>query len=332
MDPLYQVPTSIDRDRRRLGYLFVGIVLILVTIYYTWPSTVEDASGDNVYAGEVWGDLTTGGEIWGEHVSELDNVSLYHWGMGDTGGLRVNVTNVSNIWLVDYSQGTNITVPCENGSFQIIADNGGFGAHLSNLAFECEYQQFTVMYLGDDDVFTPRYAVTWVEGHGHLVHGQVEQWDVMLDDCVVVVDGVEYRSVDILFIPEEETPFVKVMGMTGELGNIRVWRGLHPHVNGTLEVEEFLHEKDGRTQMYESIWFRGEDIHIYHTEPPEILTDSDLFIPFRLEIEVTISPDTRVVIEEATQTPLWVEAILIASCIIMIFYATKIAGRLRSKD
>jgi hypothetical protein len=327
-DPLYPAPGPIRTANRQLPFLIIGIILVLVTIIFTWPSTVEDPSEDRVFQGEVWGDLTTDGEIWGKAESPLDMVSLNHWSMDEAGELRVNVTNVSNIWLVDYSQETNVSVPCQNGSFLIIADNGGFGAYLSDLAFTCEYQEFSVSFLGDNEVYSPVHLVTSVEGHGNLVHGEYHRWDITLDDCVVVVDGIEYPDANCLFIPEGETPYVEVVGGIGDMGGIGVWSGLHPHVNGTLVVDDFLHEKDGRTQMYQSILFRGDDIFIQHSGPPQYGTGGPFPWFEQWSIEVTISADTTVSIEEATDTPLWVEAILITLFIVLVIYTIRLAKRI----
>lgn len=330
-DPLYQEPRHIMRDRLRLIVLLVGLVLVTVTIYLTWPSTVEDPTGDRVFEGEVTGNLATEGVIWGECASELDYVSLNHWSHDLGSRLLVNVTNVSNVRLVDYTS-TNISVPCENGSFQVIVNNGEFGAYLSDLAFECEYLEFNILFLGDNAVYTPRYIVTSVEGHGNLVHGQNHRWDVTMHQCVVIVDGIEHRGVDSLFIPKDETPYVEVHGdVDPERGNIGVWSGLHPHINGTLDVDDFLHEKDGRTQLYRRIIFRGEDIFVNYTGPSGSLTDRDPGAPFRVEIKVFISPDTTVWVEEVADTPLWVEAILIALIIILVIFTIKLVGRMRSK-
>ena len=315
--------------RQRVLLLLAGMIILIITILITWPSTVEDPTGDLVFEGEVWGDLTTEGEIWGESVSELDVVSIRHWSEGGGEGLRVNVTNVSNLWLEDYQSDSNVSVPCENRSFVIIADNGRFTAYLSDLEFECEYQEFIGIFPGDEEEYYPECIVTSVEGHGYLVHGEYHRWDITLGDCVVVVDGVEYLGIDSLFIPEDETPYVEVRGSVGNQGNLRT--GLHPHVNGTLVVENFLHEKDGRSQLYQRITFEGEDISIRTTVYSQYGTGGMNYFFDQWAIEVTISPDTTVEIEEAADTPLWVEAILIALLVIMVYYTISFLRRQRTK-
>ena len=326
-DPRARRP--IISGRQRVLLLLAGVIILIITILVTWPSTVEDPTGDLVFEGEVWGDLTTEGAIWGEHVSELDHVSLRHWSDGGGEGLRVNVTNVSNVWLFDYPSDTNISVPCENSSFVVIADNGTFGAYLTDLEFECEYQEFIGLFPGDEENYWPQYLVTSVEGHGNLVHGEYHRWDITLRDCVVVVDGVEYLGIDSLFIPEDETPYVEVWGSVGNQGNLRT--GLHPHVNGTLVVENFLHEKDGRSQLYQRITFEGEDISIRTTAISQYGTGGSFNLFDQWAIEVTISPDTTVEIEEAVDTPLWVEAIYIALLVIMVYYTISFLRRQRTK-
>ena len=173
--------------------------------------------------------------------------------------------------------------------------------------------------------------MTSVEGHGNLVHGEYHRWDITLYDCVVVVDGVEYLGIDSLFIPEDETPYVEVRGDIGRRGNIGAGRGLHPHVNGTLEVENFLHVKGGRSQLYHRIRFEGEDISIRTTAHSQYGTGGPFAWFDQWAIEVSISPDTAVEIEEAADTPLWVEAILIALLAIMILYTISFVRRWRSK-
>jgi hypothetical protein len=314
--------------RQRVLLLLAGMIILLTTILVTWPSTVEDPSGDLVFEGEVWGDLSTEGDIWGENVPEHDWVYIRH--SGRDGGLLINVTNVSNLWLFDLHTDTNISVPCNNNSFIVVADNGNFNAYLSNLEFECEYLEFIGIYPGDTDTYSPDFTVISVEGHGNLVHGEYHGWDIQLDDCRVVVDGVEYHDIDSIFIPEDETPYVEVWGSVGTHGNIHT--SFPPHVNGTLVVVNFLHIKDGRTQMYDRIKFEGEDIFIDHNGRSQYGTGGPFPFYDPWTIEVTISPDTTVEIWEADDTPLWVEAILIGLLLIIVLYTIRFLRGRRSKD
>ncbi len=336
MGPHYEDTRPNKRDRQRRTFLLISIILLSFTILLTWPSTVEDPTGDTVFEGQVWGDLTVEGVIRGEHVSEFDNVDIGHWSDGG-GGLRVNVTNVSNVWLFNRRYDTNVSVPCENRSFLIIVDNGSFNAYLSDLEFECVYQEFSGSYPGYEEDYEPQVLVTSVEGHGNLVHGvfiyKYRQGDVTLDDCVVVVDGVEYQEIDGIFIPEDESPYVEVRGDIGSRGSIHVGRGLDPRINGTLEVENFLHEKDGRSQMYRRIRFEGEDILIHHTGYSEGGSGGGGWKWFyQWRIDVTISPDTTVEIVETASAFLWVEVILIALLIFLLIYTRNFLRQLSTKE
>ncbi len=334
MGPIYEDTRPNKRDRQRRIFLYVSIILLSFTILLTWPSTVEDPTGDTVFEGEVWGDLTVDGEIWGEHVSDLDNVYLRHWSDGG-GVLRVNVINVSQVGLFPGGDGTTLTVPCENRSFMIIADNGSFDAYLSDLEFECVYQEFSGSYPGYEEVYKPDVLVTSVEGHGIFVQEEstnpYRRGDVTLDDCVVVVNGVEYHQIAGIDIPEDETPYVEVRGDIGSRGSIRVGRGLDPRVNGTLVVENFLHEKDGRSQMYRRISFEGEDILIHQTGYSDYGTGGMFKWFEQWGIEVILSSDTTVDIDETSSTFIWAEMILIALLIALLIYTRNFLRQLRNK-
>jgi hypothetical protein len=311
------------------------MIVLVITIQVTWPSTVEDPSGDLVFEGEVWGDLTTEGVIWGEHVSEFDYVDFGFWSASGEENLRVSVTNVSQIWLIDRHNDTNISVPCTNGSFEIITNSGSLDVYLSDLEFRCEYLEFIGIFPGDEEDYGPTVSISSVEGHGYLTNGRAIEWHQHegfdLDGCLIVVDGVEYREIHSLLIPDGETAYVEVEGSVDFRGGIRVSGGLRPHVNGTLEVWNFLHKKDDRSQLYERITFEGEDIYIKHNGGSQTGTGGMFRWFDQWGINVTISPDTTVLIEEAPQTPLWAEVIMIALVAILIVFTVKMIRGLRSK-
>ena len=301
----------LDWGRIRLILMISGVLVLLVIVEWTWPPAEKDLRGDRVFEGEVWGDLTTEGEIWGECVSDLELVGLDRWSTGGGIGLRVNVTNLSNVWLYSYRHDFNVSVPCMNRSFLVIADNGSFIAYLSDLDIRCEYLEFSGTFPGDEEDYFPDYTVSSVEGRGTLVHGEYHRWDMSLDDCLVVIDGIEYRDVDSVFINESDHPLVTIRGDIGQQGNIRVGRILHPHVNGTVVVENLLLEEGGRSRLCDRVRFEGEDILIEHSGGSQYGTGGPFAWFDQWSIRVTLSGNATVDIDLAPSTPLWVEVVLI---------------------
>lgn len=316
-------------DRTKVLLLLSGIALLVLIIVTTWPISFADLTGERVFQGEVWGDLTAEGEIWGECQSDLERVWLGHWTQGGGTGLRANVTNVSRVWLESNRLGTNISVNCSKGSFVVIADNGSFGAYLSDLDIRCEYQEFSGTFPGEGEDYYPDCIVSTVEGQGTLVHGEDHRWDISMRDCVVIVDGVEYHDVDSLFIPDDEAPLVEIRGAVGQIGNLDVSSVLHPHVRGTLEVEDFYHETGGRTRHYKLIRFEGEDISIKHSGNSRSGTGGPFEWFDQWSIDVTISDDATVEVEPAL--PTWVEAALIALVAILSLVLMRTVRRMRAR-
>ena len=293
--------------------LIASVIVLVIVVVLTWPARYHDISGNRVFEGEVWGDLTTEGEIWGECDSDLEYVSVRHWSRDGGTGLRAYVSNVSHIWLFSYRTDTNVSIPCDDESFMIIADNGSFGAYLSNVKFWCEYEDFSGTFPGDEDDYYPDYNVSSIEGYGHVVHGQYHRYDITLNDCIILVNGSYHQDIDSIFVPEDENPLMEVEGQVGPEGSFRVFSALHPRVNGTVEVEDFLLTMPGRpSRSYDVIRFEGEDIYIRHNGGSQYGTGGPWAWFDQWSIEVTLSDDATVEVERAPGTPLWVEVVLLA--------------------
>jgi hypothetical protein len=143
----------------------------------------------------------------------------------------------------------------------------------------------------------------------------------MLDTCTVTVGHHKYYGMDDLFIPDEERAYVEIEGHVGPRGGIST--GLRPHVNGSLEVEDFLHEKGGRSQWYDRITFEGEDIYIQHSGGSQSGTGGTWAWFDQWTINVSVSPDTTVEIEEAWYVPVWMEMLLIMGLALLVVFTFK---------
>ena len=301
--------------RTRLAVLVVALVVLVVLTAAVWPAKVEDLSGERVFEGEVWGDLTMDGEIWSEHESEFDHVVLIYWGPSGGEGLHVRVSNVSSVLLVDLDADTNVSIPCHDGTFEIMTENGSVNVYMSDLEFRCDYLFYQGVFPGDKTEYFPRYSVSSVEGRGYLTNGRAVEWyqheGFELDRCLVSVDGVGYPGKDVLHIPDGETAYIEVEGTVEPPGTIRAPRGHGPHVNGSLEIENFLLKRGERTMMLDRISFVGEDVVIQTTRTSQYGTGGPFAWFDQWTIEVTAPEDATIVVERAPDTPWWVMAVLI---------------------
>ncbi len=323
-------------SRTRLAVLVVAVVVLVVLVISAWPDRYEDVSSDEVFEGEVWGDLTTVGDIWGRYDSEFERVDLRFWGSGGGDALRVWVSNVSVVSLLDRHDETNVSVPCNNGTFMIITSYGSVNVCLSDLEFSCVFREYTGTFPGEDEVYGPRKSVSFVEGHGHLTNGRAIEWyhhdGFELDGCSVIVDGFTYREVDLLLIPDGETAYIEVEGAVGPMGGMRVPGDNAPHVNGSLEIEDFLLKRGERSMMYDRIMFEGEDIFIRTTQISDFGTGGPFAWFDQWTVEVTLSEDVTVEAEPAPVTPWWVIAVLILLIIILCLAIVTTVHRVRSRN
>jgi hypothetical protein len=297
------------------------ILLLAATLLSTWPARYEDRTSDRVFEGEVWGDLTTEGDLWTEEASEFDHVDLSYRDPEGEGSLYVNVSNVSDIRLMDRREELNMTVHCPNGTFGIVTDNGSLDLYLSDQEFRCELLGYTADYPGDEEEWWPTITVGSVKGHGYLTNGRALEWyqhdGIELEGCLVIVDGVQYNGVEILLIPDRVTAYIEVEGRVEPPGWIRAPGCRSPHVNGSLDIDGFLHLRGHGSQMYEHISFEGEDISIRTTGISQYGTGGPFAWFDQWTIEVTVSEDATVRGEPAGDTPMWFETLLMAAIVLL---------------
>jgi hypothetical protein len=295
---------------------WIGVLALVLTIPVTWPEPIEGL----VYEGEVWGDVRAEGYIWGEHVAEHDHVYVSQILPGDGERLHATVTNVSSVRLLDPPHGNRIdsTVVCENGTFEIIAEEdpryrSSIMGQWWDVDFDCVYAEFNGTFEGTHDEYWPIENVSWVEGSANIRHDPKASYDISIDDCIVIIDGIEYVNASWLFIPEGETATITIGGSH----NMRVGSGLFPHINGTLEVDEFNHLDGFWTDKYQTIKFGGDDIEVRTTQASVWFEHwGESYDPWI--IEVTASSGTEIEISETSKIPIAISVILVILLLVFI--------------
>ncbi len=203
-----------------------------------------------------------------------------------------------------------------NETVQIVANNGGFSGQFWDLDFHCVYREFNGTFEGDEYEYYPKDTASWVEGRSLLRHNESRDWDLHLRDCRVIVDEIEYQVgfEGHLIIPEGETAVVTVQGS----GNLRVDSGFHPHINGTLTIENFLRVDGLWSDEYERIRFDGNDIRVRTTQESRYTSGGGPFSSFdQWGIEISVHQGTNVEITEPGKLPLWTVYIMLGVSVVL---------------
>lgn len=318
-----------DPRRRRIIALVFVYIIMLSLIPITWP----EPTAPRTYEGEVWGDLRANGRIWGEMHEAQGWVGVWHWTTdGGGGSLRVDVTNVSRVRLVDRHDGEDVWVNCTNGTFEINADESNFYSQWSDIDLHYTYMEYNCTFGSDTSDYNLLSRLSSIDGTALVTHNESLDEDFSVNGCSVTIDGSEYEGAHSLLIPDGEEGIVSIHGS----GHMRTYDdAFPPHIDGTLEVDRFVDHKGLRSDTFQAILFRGEDIGLRTINPIDYNGDGGWFgssDPW--EIEVTVPKDATVEIHESLKTPLWVDYVLMGSmaAVLVLIYREHARGRKRPQD
>lgn len=297
-----------------IGIIIIAFLTILELV--TWPESTADLS----YEGEVWGDLTAEGYIWGHQRSDHDFCCVSQYASMCEETLTISVTNVSRVRLFDPPDGDRInkTVDCINSTFVIIPEpepryDSSVNGDWHDIDVRCVFSDFNGTFEGTDTEYYDRKWVSRIWGTARVIHDESASYDIDIDDCIVIIDGIEYVNSSWLYIPEGEVANLTITGR----GGIGVGTNLHPHINGTLEVDDFVRLKIGFNDEYQKILFDGEDIEVRTIRSSyEFSHWGHVYEPW--VIEITVPEGTEVEIQEIAKLPIGINIVLMVVIISLV--------------